>query len=121
MALFELFYSLIFMNPFIYPQTFSAISLTSFNFAHCSSSVSLLPISQEAKPHCGLRQRRSDLPGGLSVPDYSGADTQQQCPAAAAHGRDKRHRYFCRSPRGIVLPAAAPEQAWSGWQSCNFS
>ena len=59
MALFELFYSLIFMNPFIYPQTFSAISLTSFNFAHCSSSVSLLPISQEAKPHCGLKQSLS--------------------------------------------------------------
>lgn len=46
-------------NPFIYPQTSSAISLTSFNFAHCSSSVSLLPISQEAKPHCGLKQSLS--------------------------------------------------------------
>ena len=42
-----------------YPHTSSAISFTSFNFAHCSSTVSLLPISQEAKPHCGLRQRRS--------------------------------------------------------------
>ena len=37
--------------PF-YPQTSSAIS---FSFAHCSSSVSLLPISQDAKPHCGLK------------------------------------------------------------------
>jgi len=34
----------------IYPQTSSAISLTSLSFAHCSSSVSLLPISQEANP-----------------------------------------------------------------------
>ena len=42
-----------------YPQTSSAISLTSLSFAHCSSSVSLLPISQEAKPHCGLRQSLS--------------------------------------------------------------
>lgn len=37
------------------PQTSSAISFTNFSFAHCSSSVNLLPISQEAKPHCGLR------------------------------------------------------------------
>ena len=35
-------------------RTFT-ISFTSFNFAHCSSSVSLFPISQEANPHCGLR------------------------------------------------------------------
>lgn len=40
-------------------QTSSAISFTSLIFAHCSSSVNLLPISQEAKPHCGLRHRRS--------------------------------------------------------------
>ena len=33
--------------------------MTSLSLFHCSSSVSLLPISQEAKPHCGLRQRRS--------------------------------------------------------------
>ena len=41
------------------PHTSSAISLTSASFAHCSSSVSLFPISQEAKPHCGERYRRS--------------------------------------------------------------
>ena len=39
----------------VYLQTSSAISFTNASFAHCSSSVSLLPISQEAKPHCGLR------------------------------------------------------------------
>ena len=32
-------------------QTSSEISLTKSIFAHCSASVSLLPISQEAKPH----------------------------------------------------------------------
>ena len=32
---------------------------TSAILAHCSSSVSLLPISQLAKPHCGERQRSS--------------------------------------------------------------
>ena len=41
------------------PHTSSAISFTSFNFSHCCSSVSLFPISQDAKPHCGLRYRRS--------------------------------------------------------------
>ena len=35
-------------------QTSSAISLTRASFAHCSSSVSLLPISQDAKPSCEL-------------------------------------------------------------------
>ena len=40
--------------------TSSAISLTSARFAHCSSSVRFcLPISQEAKPHCGLRYNLS--------------------------------------------------------------
>lgn len=38
-----------------YPHTSSAISLTNFNLAHCCSSVSLLPIAQEANPHCGLK------------------------------------------------------------------
>lgn len=42
-----------------YPHTSSAISFTSFNFAHCCSSVNLLPISQEANPHCGLKYKRS--------------------------------------------------------------
>lgn len=42
-----------------YPQTSSAISFTRANFAHCSSSVNLFPTSQEANPHCGLRQSRS--------------------------------------------------------------
>ena len=42
-----------------YPHTSSAISFTSFNFAHCCSSVNLLPISQEANPHCGLKHKRS--------------------------------------------------------------
>lgn len=32
---------------------------TSAILAHCSSSVSLLPISHEANPHCGLRHKRS--------------------------------------------------------------
>lgn len=40
-------------------QTSSAISFTSLSFAHCSSSVSLLPISQDANPHCGLKYKRS--------------------------------------------------------------
>ena len=34
-----------------YFQTSSAISLTKANLAHCCSSVNLLPISHEAKPH----------------------------------------------------------------------
>jgi len=38
-------------NITFYSQTSFAISLTSLIFAHCSSSVSLLPISQEANPH----------------------------------------------------------------------
>ena len=38
-----------------FPQTSSEMSFISFILAHCSSSVSLLPISQEANPHCGLR------------------------------------------------------------------
>ena len=42
-----------------YPHTFSAIFLTSLNLAHCSSSVSLFPISHEAKPHCGLKHNLS--------------------------------------------------------------
>ena len=37
------------------PQTSFAISSTRAILAHCSSSVSLLPISQLAKPHCGER------------------------------------------------------------------
>lgn len=49
----------IFCNGFIYSHTSSAISFTSFNFAHCCSSVNLLPISQEANPHCGLKYKRS--------------------------------------------------------------
>ena len=44
---------------FSYPHTSSVISLTRLSFAHCSSSVSLLPISHEANPHCGLRLSRS--------------------------------------------------------------
>ena len=43
-----------------YFHTSFAISFTSFNFAHCSSTVSLLPISHEAKPHCGLKYKRSN-------------------------------------------------------------
>lgn len=39
-----------------YPHTSLAILCTNAILAHCSSSVSLLPISQDAKPHCGLRQ-----------------------------------------------------------------
>ena len=46
-------------NIAFYPQTSFAISLTSLIFAHCSSSVSLLPISQEAKPHWGDKQSLS--------------------------------------------------------------
>lgn len=34
-----------------YPQTCSATWRTRRTFAHCSSSVSLLPISHDAKPH----------------------------------------------------------------------
>src|SRR5690348_639886 len=37
-----------------FPQTSSAISTTSRIFAHCCASVSTLPSSVEAKPHCGL-------------------------------------------------------------------
>ena len=36
-------------------QTFYEICFTRANFFHCSSSVNLFPISQEAKPHWGLR------------------------------------------------------------------
>ena len=43
----------------VYPQTSFDISLTKSTFAHCSASVSLLPISHDAKPHCGLRLKRS--------------------------------------------------------------
>ena len=42
-----------------YPQTCSATWRTRRTFAHCSSSVSLLPISHDAKPHCGERHRLS--------------------------------------------------------------
>ena len=49
----------IFSLNIYYPQTSSEISLTRSIFAHCSASVSLLPISQEAKPHRGLRLSRS--------------------------------------------------------------
>ena len=35
------------------PHTSSATSTIIRNFAHCSSSVSVLPSSVEAKPHCG--------------------------------------------------------------------
>ena len=42
-------------KTFPYPHTSWAISFTSASFAHCSSSVSLLPISQDANPHCGLK------------------------------------------------------------------
>ena len=37
------------------PHTSSAISRTRATLAHCCSSVSLLPTSQLAKPHCGDR------------------------------------------------------------------
>ena len=37
------------------PQTSFDTSMTSFSFAHCSSSASVLPSSVEAKPHWGLR------------------------------------------------------------------
>ena len=43
-----------------YPHTFSEIRFTSCSFAHCCSTVSLLPIAQEAKPHCGESERRSN-------------------------------------------------------------
>ena len=36
-----------------FPHTSLATSTASFSFAHCSSSVSRLPSSVEAKPHCG--------------------------------------------------------------------
>ena len=35
------------------PQMRSAVAVTSSSFCFCSSSVSLLPSSVEAKPHCG--------------------------------------------------------------------
>ena len=35
------------------PHTSRATSTTNFSFAHCSSSVRMLPSSVEAKPHCG--------------------------------------------------------------------
>src|SRR5262249_37807373 len=38
------------------PHTFRATSTTRASLAHCSSSVSELPSSVLAKPHCGLRQ-----------------------------------------------------------------
>lgn len=48
------------LSVFLYfPQTSSATSFTSRSFAHCSSSVSLLPISQEANPHWGLKYNLS--------------------------------------------------------------
>src|SRR5215469_7849197 len=37
-----------------FPHTSSAISTTSRIWAHCCASVSTLPSSVEAKPHCGL-------------------------------------------------------------------
>lgn len=42
-----------------FPQTSSATSFTSRSLFHCSSSVSLFPISQDANPHCGLRHSLS--------------------------------------------------------------
>src|SRR5699024_1765323 len=39
-----------------FPHTSSAISATSFNLFHWSSSVIKFPSSVDAKPHCGLRQ-----------------------------------------------------------------
>lgn len=41
------------------PQTSSATSLISFSLFHSSASVSLLPSSVDAKPHCGLRAKFS--------------------------------------------------------------
>ncbi len=38
------------------PQTSSATSTIKASFAHCSSSVSVLPSTVEEKPHCGDRQ-----------------------------------------------------------------
>ena len=35
------------------PHTSSTISFTKRSLAHCSAVVSLLPMAQEAKPHCG--------------------------------------------------------------------
>ena len=35
------------------PHTSFATSTASLSFAHCSSSVRMLPSSVEAKPHCG--------------------------------------------------------------------
>ena len=49
--------------------------LDSLSLFHCSSSVSLLPISQEAKPHCGLRQRRSS---GINERIFSAAYIKEQ-------------------------------------------
>jgi len=36
-----------------FPHTSFATSTASLSFAHCSSSVRILPSSVEAKPHCG--------------------------------------------------------------------
>ena len=47
-------------NLLAYPQTFFEIRSTSCSLAHCCSTVSLLPIAQEAKPHCGESERRSN-------------------------------------------------------------
>lgn len=44
-----------FSHTHLYLHTSWAICCTKSTFAYCSASVSLLPISQEAKPHCGLR------------------------------------------------------------------
>jgi hypothetical protein len=40
-------------------QTWRAVWTTSFNLAHCSSSVSRFPSMVEANPHCGLSARFS--------------------------------------------------------------
>jgi hypothetical protein len=40
------------LRPY-FPHTSFATSTASFSFAHCSSSVRMLPSSVEAKPHCG--------------------------------------------------------------------
>jgi hypothetical protein len=42
--------------PYPLPHTSSAISTVSASLAHCSSSLSALPSSVLANPHCGLRQ-----------------------------------------------------------------
>ena len=45
----------------VVPQTSAASWTIILSFAHCSSSVSLLPSSVEANPHCGERQSWSRL------------------------------------------------------------